>query len=65
MTLLRTIVALCTRGVVAGGALGLMVPVKQASAGCKCDDTGPGKYACNWAQTECVAGNEWCQVYCS
>lgn len=61
----KQIVALCIKGLVAGSLLGAVVPERPLEAACSCDDFGSGKYACNSNQTACVAGHEFCSIYCS
>ena len=53
-------------GVLAGAALAVTTPQVAVSAeACKCDDFGDGDYKCNSAQTQCISGNEQCQLLCS
>lgn len=65
MSVVRKIVALSIRGAVAGALLAVIAPTKMLDAGCRCDDFGSGSYTCNYAQTQCLSGNETCNVNCS
>lgn len=66
MSLARKLFSLSVVGTLVGGLLAVAQPLTAATAeeGCKCDDSGAGKYKCNVGQTECVAGAQICELKC-
>lgn len=67
MSIVRKLLGLSFVGTLVGGLLSVAQPVTVATAeeGCKCDDSGTGKYKCNSGQTECIAGTQVCDLKCS
>lgn len=62
----RKFFGLSVSSAILGAVVAIAAPPQglTAAAGCKCDDTGSGSYACNFEQTKCVAGSEACMTIC-
>lgn len=62
----RFVVAAVT-GMLLGGVLAFVTPAPDlvASRPCRCDDDAMGNYQCNSSQTQCIAGSEYCVVWCT